>query len=147
MIPSGNWNLFLSIVLLVEMISYYLVNKKVKNYFSYSLSASFVNLMTVVISYSWYNSLHFYFSSSFMKHDPTHLIGVKDTKYNLEVLTDLIWCICSLLAGRQHWPSNDHQEHFFLPLWQVSWLCFRFYTTNTWWSQRSNRIKQVQITG
>lgn len=59
----------------------------------------------------------------------------------------LIWCLCPLLTGRQHWPGNNHQRHFILPPWQVSWLCIRFYTSNTWWGQKHNRIKQVKITG
>jgi hypothetical protein len=49
-------------------------------------------------------------------------------------------------AGRQHWPGNGNQGNFLLSPWQLSWLCFRFHTTYTRWSQESNRIIQVKLT-
>jgi len=53
--------LTLLFALVVERMSYYLVSRKVKDYSSYclTLNASFVNLMAVAISYSWYVILHF----------------------------------------------------------------------------------------
>jgi hypothetical protein len=51
---------------LAEMINCYLANKKVKDYISYCLIASSVNLMTVDISYYWYSFLHFYFSADML---------------------------------------------------------------------------------
>jgi len=53
----------LSFAIIVEMIRYYLVSRKVKDYSSYclNLNASFVNLMAVAISYSWYDILHLNF--------------------------------------------------------------------------------------
>jgi hypothetical protein len=60
------WNWVFLFVLLAEMINYYLANKKVKDYISYCLIASSVNLMTVDISYYWYSFLHFYFSADML---------------------------------------------------------------------------------
>jgi hypothetical protein len=126
------WNWVISFVLLVEMISYYLANRKVKESFSYCLNVSFVNLMTVAISFCWYYFQNFYLSTGmiFLLFPFRNAFwSYSSDKNDIKPVGNIV-----VFAGRQHWPGNDNQGNFLLPLWEVPWLCVRFHTAYSRWS-------------
>ena len=148
--------LTLSFSLVVEMICYYLVSGKVKDYSSYclNLNASFVNLIAVAISYSWYGILYFNFFEWMpdivfkFRHASWSISSGWRKRYQISIgRKTLICCLYPLLAGRKHWPGNYNQGNFILSPWQISWLFIWFYTPNAWWGEKSSRIIQVNTIG